>query len=62
MQAPARRYLFGKKEAEEIAGIADNLLLPEGTGEFVAAHRAHEGMDDAGSSAEDRRDTGARSS
>ena len=26
------------REAEEIAGIADNLLLPEGTGDFVREH------------------------
>ena len=26
------------REAEEIAGIADNLLLPEGTDEFVERH------------------------
>ena len=28
------------REAEEIAGIADNLLLPEGASDFVASHRA----------------------
>ena len=30
------------REAEEIAGIADNLLLPPGADEFIARHRAGE--------------------
>ncbi|MEO5815102.1 MAG: hypothetical protein ABIT20_07470 [Gemmatimonadaceae bacterium] len=27
------------QEAEEVPGIADNLLLPPGTEEFIAKHR-----------------------
>lgn len=29
------------REAEEIADISDNLLLPEGTGDFIREHREH---------------------
>lgn len=33
------------KAAEEIAEISDNLLLPEGTDEFLNRHREPEGSD-----------------